>query len=301
MFGREGGAGGTEGVNNLPDPAGAKAGGGPPGEKTEVDGTPTPVPFTLSEGLPPVPAKLVQKIQRGDFVDMAELLRDNMELERRQPATEGQRNAIWPAGKANRREVPDILSWITCFGMYASVVCDKTPGRVRELLTYQTVLVREARRCGGKGWLAYDTMFRQQAANNVKVDWSVLNTSLYANTFLAQQNTRGKTCQWCLETDHAATSCALAPATQLWQPGRPSRVPQREWNQEERRPGRGKPEVRGACFAWNDGRCTLPYCQFKHVCSKCGSTEHKESLCSQAHPGQPREGAGASRVDHAQV
>ena len=40
-------------------------------------------PFTLGEGLPPVPAKLVAKILKGDFLDMAELLRDNMEAERR--------------------------------------------------------------------------------------------------------------------------------------------------------------------------------------------------------------------------
>ncbi len=41
-------------------------------------------PFILSEGLPHVPPKLVKKIQKGDYVDMAELLRDNMELGRRQ-------------------------------------------------------------------------------------------------------------------------------------------------------------------------------------------------------------------------
>ena len=42
--------------------------------------------FILSEGLPPVPAKLITKIQRKGYVDMAELLSDNMEMERRQPS-----------------------------------------------------------------------------------------------------------------------------------------------------------------------------------------------------------------------
>lgn len=40
-------------------------------------------PFILSEGLSPVPAKLVAKIQKGNYVDMAEFLCDNMEWERR--------------------------------------------------------------------------------------------------------------------------------------------------------------------------------------------------------------------------
>ena len=35
------------------------------------------------EGLPPVLTKLVARIQRGEFVDMAELLWDNIEVERR--------------------------------------------------------------------------------------------------------------------------------------------------------------------------------------------------------------------------
>ena len=40
-------------------------------------------PFILSEGLPPVPHKLAARILRGEFVDMAELLRDNLEAQRR--------------------------------------------------------------------------------------------------------------------------------------------------------------------------------------------------------------------------
>ena len=68
--------------------------------------------------------------------------------------------------------------------------------------------VHEACRCGGKGWQVYDSMFRQQAANNPKVNWSVLNSFLYSTSFLAM---RGRACQHCMETDHASQACALAP------------------------------------------------------------------------------------------
>ena len=112
---------------------------------------------------------------------MAELLRDNMELGRRHHLEAGLGGGTRPS----RREVPDLLSWIACFGVYASMVAQKCPNRVRELWAYQTMVVHEARRCGGKGWQIYDSMFRQQAANNPKVDWSVLNTS---TSFLAMQN-----------------------------------------------------------------------------------------------------------------
>ena len=38
-------------------------------------------PFVLSEGLAPVPTKLVDKIIHGDFVDMGELLRDKLDFQ----------------------------------------------------------------------------------------------------------------------------------------------------------------------------------------------------------------------------
>ena len=70
-------------------------------------------PFLFSDGFPPVPAKLVGKILRLEFVDMAELLRDNIEAELRQGR---QREATGvPAKQQQRREVPHILSWIQCY------------------------------------------------------------------------------------------------------------------------------------------------------------------------------------------
>ena len=41
-------------------------------------------PFMLSDTIPTVPAKMVAKIQKGEYVDNAELLWHNIELERRQ-------------------------------------------------------------------------------------------------------------------------------------------------------------------------------------------------------------------------
>ena len=40
-------------------------------------------PCVLGEGHPLVPTRLVNRIWRGEFVDMADLLQDNLEAERR--------------------------------------------------------------------------------------------------------------------------------------------------------------------------------------------------------------------------
>ena len=75
--------------------------------------------FMLSDGLAPVPGKLVAKIVHGEFVDMAELLHDNIEALRRCSGADTTSNR--QSAKSARQEVPDILSWIQCFGVYAAV------------------------------------------------------------------------------------------------------------------------------------------------------------------------------------
>ena len=271
------------GPKNPRDPPGGRAVPLPQKEKVNAEEG-APNQYILGEGLPPIPAKLVAKIQRGDYVDMAELLRENMEMACRQAAT----STPSDTQKSSRREVPDILSWITCFGMYASVVAEKYPDRVRQLFAYQTMLGRETRRCGGKGWMAYDMMFRQQAASNPKVDWSVLNNSLYSTTFLVHQTNRGRTCQFCLETDHTYANCALAPLTSGQKPQREPYSPMRDYNQDDRRVCRSRPDNRGPCFAWNEGRCSLPYCRYRHICRRYLG-DHREGLCPTSRPVRDRD------------
>ena len=229
---------------------------------------------------------------------MAELLRDNIEAERRRGVQgEGSNNS-----KTARREIPDILSWIQCFGIYVSVMASKFPGRVPNMLAYQTTLVREARRCGGGGWLAYNTAFWQQAATDALCDWSKLNSPLYPVTFMAQASGKGKCCPHCLELDHVGEDCALSPR------------PRQEQRQRQRSPGLGLPPQSGvegqaqgesrsdigavgrpkprlprqsgqrtasrACYSFNDGECRFPKtCRYLHICQQCLADDHPATRC----------------------
>lgn len=126
---------------------------------------------------------------------MAELLCDNIKAEWRL-TREGGSGAGTGQSKQSKRELPDILRWIQCFGMYTCVVANQKPKNIHQLLAYQTMVVRKARRCGGTGWQTQDIMFCQQVANNPLADWSKLNGSLYSVIFLVQQNGKGKTCDY---------------------------------------------------------------------------------------------------------
>ena len=186
------------------------------------------------------------------------------------------------------------------------------PERIRELMAYQTTIIREARRCGGAGWQGYDSMFHQHAANLPNIDWSKVNNSLIAVTFMAQQNSRGKTCELCLEPDHVAAECALAPAKPCEPP--PPRQPaglggmpagqrrastSREWRSREEYSGlRGQAANRlpgdrqeRVCYSWNDGTCRFMNSRYRHECAHCGG-EHQAVECPSRPPPPPRSRQG---------
>ncbi len=78
---------------------------------TPVVNLPPELGTVLGEALPMVPVRLVKKIIKGEFVDMSELLKDNMEvLRRRKQESDG--IPVPYEQRASRREVPDILSWV---------------------------------------------------------------------------------------------------------------------------------------------------------------------------------------------
>ena len=244
-------------------------------------------PFVLGEGIPPVPARLVSRIWDDDYIDMAELLRDNLEAERRGNSGNTQQSGL-PGGshsKPLRREVPDVLSWAQCFGVYIGVVVEKYPDRVKQLLAYQATVLREARRCGGSGWRSYDAMFRQLAAADPSTDWSRLNPSLYATTFLVQQSSGRRICTLCMGADHAPEECALAPLqAKLPRP----QTREREDERKEKvgtpggvapRDGRMRRRSDQPCYLWNEGRCNYPYCRYRHVCLRCRG-DHRATGCS---------------------
>jgi len=131
-------------------------------------------------------------------------------------------------------------------------------------------MISEHRKCGGRGWLLYDTAFRQQITSLETTDFSRINQSLYSTTFLAYGGRR-QFCVRCMMSDHSQEDCALNPnrALALVQLRDLGMGPGRREEQDPRQRSR-----RGAYFAFNDWRCSSPYYRFEHVCSRCGGN-HK--------------------------
>ena len=206
----------------------------------------------LAEGLPPVPAKLVEKIRRGEFVEMYELLPDLwLQIE----------DTTIRSGR--RCRVMDIKVWIQCFASYVRVVAANEPERVADLLGYMINIIRASQDFEGSAWVTYDNTFRRQAANNKQKIWSNINTSLFSLCFTSKART-SRRCDFCFTSD---------------QTNSPHRCPlqdegdglSQQHNTEvvnETSPSASNAWPR--CRRFNEGRCNLLDCSYQHVCTICG-------------------------------
>ena len=199
---------------------------------------------------------------------MRELLPDNMALSARLlglPSSARQEN--YP-----QREVAGILPWTCAFTtyMYVAVVAQAHPERVKDMLAYMRLVVGAAQKFKeGRGWLTYDTVFRQNN-QGPGARWDVLDPSLYAAYVGGQGVPAVVICRYCTGADHPAESCALAtffPSAKASLPPRFS-------------PAGGQGRISGPlCKSWNSGKCRFPgNCYYRHNCSICGDT-HKAKDC----------------------
>ena len=85
----------------------------------------------------PDPVEAGAKIQALEFMDMSELLPDNIELQRRDDGNTRADTQACGVGNRRPRQVTSLLSWVHCFATYAAVVGDKYRRRVQGLLAYQ--------------------------------------------------------------------------------------------------------------------------------------------------------------------
>ena len=109
----------------------------------------------LARSITLIPAKLVTKIHGPPecnalpFVAMRELLPDNIALMEHLEALPGA--AGGSRDMPQQREVPSLLTWVASFVTYVAIVAEKWPEKIKSLLAYMRLLIREAQHHGGKG------------------------------------------------------------------------------------------------------------------------------------------------------
>ena len=234
--------------------------------------------FQLSSSFQPVPAKMVAKIRSLQYVDMRELLPDNVSLLKNMEELDAKFvSASLPAtARPKLREVHSLLTWASCFTLYVAILAESHPHVVQQRLAYMALIVREARRNGGEGWRSYDTIFRQNAASNPALDWSILDSALYSSTFLVQRSQSGIFCHHCFCSDHSSKDCALQPFAE-------ERKGQ-FFRQSSRASTHAGITAIPICLSWNKGKCIKgAACKYRHSCATCPGS-HQACNCPEAQP-----------------
>ena len=226
--------------------------------------TPHSTGLILSPASEPFPQRLVDKVKSGQFVEMRELLGDNIALLQQLEDIQGFPVATLGAARPRLREVTSLPSWIYCFLGYIAIL---TPDPItRSQLAYARLIIREALRHGGQGWRDYDRAFRQQRAADHTLPWNTLLPGLQAATILGQGRGQGSTlCTLCRGVDHVRSQCAL-----LYLQPTPSGTTA---------PTSAAGTRRNICMSWNKGACVFPSsCTYRHVCATC-LQQHKAKDC----------------------
>ena len=233
---------------------------------------------TIGAGIPPIPAKLVQRIEAGNFIEMGELLPERLQITNTNTDVEGTISS-----KAKYKPVTNIIDWTQCFGLYVAVLSRSQPERVADLLGYQTLIIQAYREYDGDCWLGYDRTFRLRAASQGNCNWSSVDTSLWSLAFSG----RGKIdrCKICFSLAHPSSECILAIDAQSSRGG--TRSPSGS--------AMGK-KVQLVCYEWNNTpspSCSYPNCRYEHKCAICThdpSTKdvvHKAMYCPRRYDRPP--------------
>ena len=172
----------------------------------------TTTPFTntsdgyvmIGAGLPPVPAKLVSKIEAGEYVDMTELLPDRLGI-CKSTATDDS----FKGSRQKKKALSGILEWVQCFGIYMAVVCRRKPHRIQDLIGYQTLIIEASLEYQGDSWIGYDRRFRQRAATNPNLVWANTDSTLW-NLAFARQASASRS-RHCSSLSHSSVQCDWAP------------------------------------------------------------------------------------------
>jgi hypothetical protein len=207
--------------------------------------------FIFGPSRPPSPAKTVAQIVAFKFVEMSDLIPENLEAPTNEvPSFAIEGRSIVPTTTTSPRkknEIGDILTWVECFNSYVAVITSVRPERARDLLAYMALIIRIAKQFPGRCWYNYDRAFRLEAAASNMMNWSQIHPDLY----------------------HYHTSVAVQ-----------STQPQARRYREPR----GDQNSMTTCKSWNSGACSSPreFCRFRHRCDRngCGGA-HRRINCQE--------------------
>ena len=227
----------------------------------------------VAEGIPPVATKLLEKIRRWEFIDLALLISEagGQRSDDIPSLQDGRVVLIQSVEQAQRRkrQISDINMWTRAFAVYMASLASAVTTTMEQmvgLIAHLHLITQLSKDLSGGRWLRYDRDYREWAAAKGVRKWGELNLTIYGR---------------CL-------SYQLDPPPAPPLPPSLSPLGQKQGRQGDKRGklSRNSPR-KGACFRWNfEGSCDRLECRFLHSCYYCGDS-HRAGDCPLA-PKRPR-------------
>ena len=197
----------------------------------------------VSEGIPPVSCRLVEKIRKWEYVNLMDLLKD--------PATKhlvlvnGQLMALRTDQRPrSSKTITDIFTWLRAFSVFMAVLLsseDTTKEEAAGLAAHCYLILQMSKDLQGAQWAQYDQDFREWAAAKGIRQWGELNFTIYGRCLATQQPCH----------------------TELTSTG----------SKQKRKLDNN------VCYRWNDGLpCNISTCRYAHRCRLCGGI-HRATDC----------------------
>ena len=220
--------------------------------------------FVVGPGYAPIPGKLVAKITSGAFVELADLLAENIRTQEAEPHTYLDGKLLVAPAKKRVVEINDILTWIQAFAIYQWIFCSTYPSRWQDTTQYKLLILQMASQFPGRAWLNYDMAFRKDAAASLLADWPKMNLDLYNFHTRASGSVTGQSAPRSTSLAHTSASSNVPPKHSL--------------------------DPTQHCRSWNDGACrwSLGQCRYRHVCERCDGQHPVTNFPFRAYKGSQR-------------
>ena len=220
-----------------------------------------PTPLTknptsvIADGIPPIPTKLLEKIRRWEYIDLATLIGDQSQ-NRDDPvnfSSNGNQVVIIESldrTPRKRKAIPDIFTWVQAYSVLMAALTSHNATTKDEsvgLVAHQHIILQMAKELSTTQALKYDQEFREWAAAKDVKKWGELNFPIYGR---------------CLSSN---CNMPIPPVPLLKGAG-------------VKKQGISPPDA-PICYKWNfEGTCNRIPCRFRHLCLQCGEA-HRVKHC----------------------
>ena len=252
-----------------------------------------------SQTLPPIPAKIKERIIRGEYIDFTTLIPKAMLSSNVEPEHPTSFIVQLPSGSgdfslhpsAKGRKITSFSSWMEAWNVYLAIRVDHIPSCAPSLIAYQRIITSASVSYPLQSWLNYDVQFRMLAASDPSLRWDTRHPDLWLQCITPSgiQQSKRWPCPYCGATNHFPDRCPFRtnPSKQL---------SSGQWNHTKGQHNSGvsgssivnrhnlpRNSGPGYCRDFNYSSCTRERCKFAHHCEHCNAN-HPARDCPYAGP-----------------